>query len=104
LNTVKNGSTVPVKFELFKSVGGPELTSTSDVSSVSAKTVSCTAFTGDPEDAIEMVATGGTTLRYDATGGQFIYNWQTPKKPNTCYNLTMTAKDGSTISAYFKLK
>jgi MBG domain len=104
LNTVKNGSTVPVKFELFKSVGGTELTSTGDVSSISAKTVSCTAFTGDPEDAIETVATGGTSLRYDTTGGQFIYNWQTPKKPNTCYNLTMTAKDGSTISAYFKLK
>jgi hypothetical protein len=102
VNTVKNGSTVPVKFELFK--GGTELTSTSAVTSISAKTVNCTAFTGDPEDAIETVATGGTILRYDATGGQFIYNWQTPKKPNTCYNLTMTATDGSTITAYFKLK
>jgi hypothetical protein len=102
LNTVKNGSTVPVKFELFKGI--TELTSTSAVSSISAKTVSCTAFTGDPEDVIETVATGGTSLRYDATGGQFIYNWQTPKKPNTCYNLTMTATDGSTITAYFKLK
>jgi hypothetical protein len=102
LNTVKNGSTVPVKFELFK--GTTELTSTSAVSSILAKTVSCAAFTGDPEDAIETVATGGTSLRYDATGGQFIYNWQTPKKPNTCYNLTMTATDGSTITAYFKLK
>jgi hypothetical protein len=102
LNTVKNGSTVPVKFELFK--GTNELTSTSAVSSISAKTVSCAAFTGDPEDAIETVATGGTILRYDATGGQFIYNWQTPKKPNTCYNLTMTAADSSTITAYFKLK
>jgi hypothetical protein len=102
LNTVKNGSTVPVKFELFK--GTTELTSTSAVFSILAKTVSCAAFTGDPEDAIETVATGGTSLRYDATGGQFIYNWQTPKKPNTCYNLTMTATDGSTITAYFKLK
>jgi hypothetical protein len=102
LNTVKNGSTVPVKFELF--AGPTELTSTSAVSSVTAKTVNCTAFAGDTEDAIEMVTTGGTSLRYDATGGQFIYNWQTPKKPNTCYNLTMTAADGSTLTAYFKLK
>jgi hypothetical protein len=102
VNTVKNGSTVPVKFELFK--GATELTSTSAVTSIVAKTVNCAAFNGDPEDAIETVATGGTSLRYDAAGGQFIYNWQTPKKPNTCHNLTMTATDGSTITAYFKLK
>ena len=51
-----------------------------------------------------MVTTGGTSLRYDSTGGQFIYNWQTPKKPNTCDNLAMTAADGSTITAYFKLR
>jgi len=102
LNTVKNGATVPVKFELFS--GTTELTSTSAVSSVVAKTVNCLAFNGDPEDPIEMVTTGGTSLRYDATAGQFIYNWQTPKKINTCYNLTMTATDGSTITAYFKLK
>jgi hypothetical protein len=51
-----------------------------------------------------MVTTGGTSLRYDSTGGQFIYNWQTPKKPNTCYNVTMTATDGSTLTAYFKLR
>jgi hypothetical protein len=102
LNTVKNGSTVPVKFELFS--GATELTSTSAVSSVLAKTVDCAAFNGDPTDDIEMVTTGGTSLRYDTTGGQFIYNWQTPKKINTCYNLTMTATDGSTITAYFKLK
>ena len=102
LNTVKNGSTVPVKFELFS--GTTELTSISAVSSVTAKTVSCGEFTGDPTDEIEMVTTGGTSLRYDSTGGQFIYNWQTPKKPNTCYNVTMTAADGSTITAYFKLR
>jgi hypothetical protein len=102
LNTVKNGATVPLKFELFS--GTTELTSTSAVSSVTAKTVACGAFTGDPTDEIEMVTTGGTSLRYDSTGGQFIYNWQTPKKPNTCYNVTMTATDGSTLTAYFKLR
>ncbi len=103
LNTVKNGSTVPVKFELFS--GTTELTSTSAVSSITAKQVNCAAFNGDPMDEIEYLApTGGTSLRYDATAGQFIYNWTTPKKANTCYNLTMTAADGSTITAYFKLR
>jgi hypothetical protein len=103
LNTVKNGSTVPVKFELFS--GTTELTSTSAVSSISAKQVNCAAFNGDPVDEIEYLApTGGTSLRYDATAGQFIYNWATPKKANTCYSLTMTATDGSTLTAYFKLR
>jgi hypothetical protein len=103
LNTVKNGSTVPVKFELFS--GTTELTSTTAVSSISARQVPCNTFAGDPMDEIEYLApTGGTSLRYDATAGQFIYNWTTPKKANSCYNLTMTATDGSTITAYFKLR
>jgi hypothetical protein len=105
VNTVKNGSTVPVKFELFK--GTTELTNTSAVTSIKATTISCGTLSGDPEDAIETTATGGTSLRYDATAGQFIYNWQTPKgasQVGKCYSLTMTAADSSTITAYFKLK
>jgi hypothetical protein len=104
VNTVKNGSTVPVKFELFQSISGTELQSTSAVSSILAKQINCATFNGDLFDDIETVATGGTSLRYDATAGQFIYNWQTPKKANTCYSLTMTAADSSTLVAYFKLK
>src|SRR5215208_4655620 len=105
VNTVKNGSTVPVKFELFK--GATELTSTSAVTSIKSTPISCNSLSGDPEDAIETVATGGTSLRYDATAGQFIYNWTTPKgatQVGKCYSLTMTAADSSTITAYFKLK
>src|SRR5918994_969362 len=105
LNTVKNGSTVPGKFEVFK--GATQLTSTSAVTSIKYNSITCGALAGDPEDAIETVATGGTSLRYDATAGQFIYNWQTPKgasQVGKCYSLTMTAADGSPITAYFKLK
>jgi hypothetical protein len=105
VNTVKNGSTVPVKFELFK--GATELTSTSAVTSIKSTPISCASLSGDPEDAIETVATGGTSLRYDTTAGQFIYNWTTPKgatQVGKCYSLTMTAADSSTITAYFKLK
>src|SRR5215213_7088347 len=107
VNTVKNGSAVPVKFELFQSISGTELQSTSAISSILAKQVSCTAFNGDPTDEIETLATGGTSLRYDATAGQFIYNWQTPKgtsQVGKCYTLTMTAADSSTLVAEFKLK
>ena len=51
--------------------------------------------TGAPINYIEELATGGTNLRYDTTGSQFIFNWQTPKKPGTCYNVTVQMVDGS---------
>jgi len=100
-NTVKGGSTVPLKFELF--AGTTELTSTSSVDGFTIKGVACPAA-GLVTDDIELVTTGGTSLRYDSTGGQFIQNWQTPKKAGACYTVTMTAMDGSLISANFKLK
>jgi hypothetical protein len=99
-NTVKGGSTVPFKFEIF--AGSAELTNTSAVASLTATLVPCEA--GAPEDAVEATATGGTSLRYDAGEGQFIFNWQTPRQPGKCYEVTVTAQDGSEISAYMKLK
>ena len=100
-NTVKGGSTVPLKFELFK--GSTELTVTSSVKSFSATGIACP---NNPyTDQIEFTTTGGTSLRYDATAGQFIQNWQTPKKPGYCYKAVMTAQDNtSIITAYFMLK
>jgi hypothetical protein len=99
-NIVKGGSTVPLKFEVF--AGPTELMDTSVVKSLSATAVVCGSGV---EDSIEdLSATGGTSLRYDTTAGQFIYNWQTPKKPGLCYKATMTTQDGSSLSAYFKLK
>lgn len=101
MNTVKSGATVPIKFELFK--GSTELTTTSSVvQPLKAVGIACSSTT--PDD-IELVATGGTSLRYDATAGQFIYNWQTPSgKAGSCYKVTIFAADGSSQSAIFKLK
>jgi hypothetical protein len=97
-NTVKAGSTVPLKWEVF--AGSYEFTSTSIVSTL-AKQVTCNF---GPEDTIEVVATGGTSLRYDTTSGQFIFNWQTPKLVGKCYDVTVTLNDGSLLTAHFKLK
>jgi hypothetical protein len=101
VNVVKSGSTVPIKFELFK--GSTELTATSNVQQpLKAVGVTCNSTTSDD---IELIATGGTSLRYDATGGQFIYNWQTPSgKAGTCYKVTISALDGSSQTALFRLK
>ena len=100
VNTVKAGSTVPLKFELFS--GSTELTSTTAVKSFAAATVSCS--TTATLDDVEVTTTGGTSLRYDTTGGQFIQNWQTPKTAGACIKVTMTAADGSQLGALFKLK
>ena len=98
LNNTKGGSTVPLKFEVF--AGTSELTSTSVVQTFTPR-ISCTVGTGDD---IEQYATGNTTLRYDATSGRFIFNWQTPKAAGSCYRVTLTTQDGTSIYADFRLK
>jgi hypothetical protein len=101
-NTIKGGQTVPLKFEIFETVGGIERTSVADVSAFTLVKVPCS---GGTEDAVEPFPTSGATvLRYDATEGQFVQNWQSPKGPSQCYRTTMTALDGSSISAFFRTK
>ena len=99
-NSVKGGSTVPLKFKVF--AGSVELKDTSAVKSLNAISGACSVGMDVPID--ELSATGGTSLRYDTTGGQFIFNWQTPKKAGNCYMVTMTTQDGSSLSAYFRSK
>ncbi|GAA2159980.1 hypothetical protein GCM10009826_26470 [Humibacillus xanthopallidus] len=102
LNMVKAGSTVPLKFEVF--AGSTELTDTAVVDTFKWGEVPCTDFSGAVQDDIEQYTSGQTVLRYDTTGGQFIQNWQTPKKAGSCYKVVMKTDDGSSISANFKLK
>jgi hypothetical protein len=35
-------------------------------------------------------------VRYAAAAGQLVQNWQSLKKLRSCYEITMTAQDGST--------
>jgi hypothetical protein len=99
VNIVKGGSTVPAKFEVF--AGDTEIT---DPGKMAFSMARITCSLAVLIDDIETTTTGSTSLRYDATGGQFIYNWKTPTGAGTCYQLTMRAADGSTMSANFKLK
>jgi hypothetical protein len=100
-NTVKGGSTVPLKFDVL--AGSTKLKDLAAVDSLTVKSTTCPGATA-PTDDIELVTTGGTSLRYDLTAGQFIQNWQTPKKPGTCHTVTMRTDDGSAISANFQLR
>ncbi len=102
LNTVKGGSTVPLKFEIF--AGATELTTTDAMESFKVGSIPCATLAGTPTDDIELYSTGGTSLRYDTTGGQFIQNWKIPTGSGICYRVTMLADDGSSTSALFKTK
>jgi hypothetical protein len=102
-NTVKGGSTVPLKFKIF--AGGIEKTTVTAVSGFSLVAVACLTGVDSPIDPTDLNTTGGTSLRYDGTSSQFIQNWQVPKPANQCYRAVMTAADGSQIgNAFFKTK
>jgi hypothetical protein len=102
VNTIRAGSTVPLKFEVF--AGSTELTDV-NVISFRAAQVDCGNLASSEETSVDFTTTGGTSLRYDTTSGQFVQNWQTPKnKVGSCYRVRMTTQDGSSIYADFKLK
>jgi hypothetical protein len=100
VNTVRGGSTVLLKFEVF--AGPTELTATSVVQSFVQSRITCD--TNATIHEIEVTSKGGTSLRYDATAGQFIQTWQTPRQAGACYRVTMMTQDGSSLVAFFKLK
>jgi YDG domain/MBG domain (YGX type)/Galactose oxidase, central domain len=102
-NTVKGGSTVPLKFNIYQGAQGTnERTDVAAIKSFQYGQTGCGV--GVPEDPVDVVTTGGTTLRYDTTAHQFIQNWQTPKQANNCYAVVMTTQDGSTLVAYVKTR
>jgi hypothetical protein len=99
VNTVRGGSTVPLKFNVF--VNGIEKT---DISAL-VFTVAQIPCGGGIEEPLELNTTGNTSLRYDAQAGQFIQNWKTPNSSGSCYIVRMTTTgDGGSLTAQFKLK
>ncbi|WP_251041885.1 PxKF domain-containing protein [Arthrobacter sp. ISL-30] len=98
-NTVKGGSTVPFRFELFD--GATELTDLSKVKSFSTASVACPG-PGAVTDEIETVTTDVTGLVYQ--DGHFQQNWKTPKKAGSCLQVTMTAQDETKLTANFIIK
>lgn len=101
LNTIKGGQSVPMKWAIPNGSGG-FVSSLAVVSKVGQVQFTCTASA--PTDDVEATSTGGTSLRYDTTANQYIYNWQSPKGAGNCYKVTVHLTDGSSKSALFKTK
>jgi hypothetical protein len=101
LNGMKAGSTVPMKWQVSDGSGG-YISSLSIVAKVQSGVQQCSASA--PVDNLEEYATGGTQLRYDSTSQQYIYNWQSPKKPGYCFQVDIVLTDGTHHVAQFQLR
>ena len=100
LNSVKGGSTVALKFNVF-SAPGVEVTNPADLGA--EFTVAPVACEGGPPSASDILpTTGNTSLRYDTASHHFIQNWKTPKDPG-CY-LVQVKGEGLLLSALFNVK
>jgi len=102
VNKGKAGRTYPLKWQL-KDSSGAFVSDLGAIKSITYTVVPTDTFSDNPVGAIvETTATGGTTLRYDSTANQFIYNWNTPSTPQS-YVVFVTLKDGTVRTAYFNL-
>lgn len=96
-NTVRAGSTVPLKFDVYR--GTFEVADPDAVTDFSVVQISCDA--GTNQAPIEVTVSGGPSLAY--VDGHFQQNWKTPREPG-CYQVTITTADDQTITAEFRLK
>lgn len=116
-NKAKAGSTIPLKFKIYDG-DGDKSKSKKDIAAFGALQVSCvdgSAVVNPKSVDLLNVTRKGFALKY--RNGAFHENWKTTKALKatvkvkgkkvpvlTCYQVTMTAVDGQSLTALFKLK
>jgi len=101
VNVIKGGQSVPLKWRISDGSGG-WISSLGVVDVVNQTRIACT--NSATLDEVEAPTSGATSLRYDTTANQYIYNWQSPKGAGVCYRVTVVLTDGTSHSALFKTK
>ena len=101
VNSGKAGQTYPVKWQLKDSTGA-FVTTLAAIKSVTYQSVTCGSFTGTTVP-LSTTAAGSSSLRYDTTANQYVYNWATPNVPG-CYTLTVAFDTGQSFTADFSLR
>jgi hypothetical protein len=91
-SSFKAGSTVPVKFQLSGDSAGIQ----NAVANLRITKVSNGQLSGAEAEAVTTTsASSGSLFRYDATTGQYIYNWGTKGYGNGTYQLRIDFGDGN---------
>jgi len=101
VNVVKAGRTIPVKWQLTDA-DGEFISSLSVVvyNPLHYRLINCE--NGVSTDEVDATTTGATSLRYDSTNNQYVFNWQTSSAfANKCYELLLNLDDGTQYSAQF---
>lgn len=101
INTGKAGRTYAIKWQL-QDANGAFVSALSAVTQIAVQMASCSTFATDPSSSMVATATGGTSLRYDSTANQYVYNWATPATPG-CYTLSVEFAGGQMLNAFFQL-
>ena len=91
VTTVRSGSVLPLKFEVFK--GSTELTYPTDIGA----SLTYRQLTNGSQ-ARPVQTAGGAPLRYDTDAGQFIVNWSTSGIKPGEYEVQLVVADGSTLT------
>jgi len=101
VNAAKAGSAIPVKYGLTDSLGG-EISDLNSFVSLQTAPASCDGTQAGELEPAE--AAGATTIRYDSTANQFIFNWKTDKSWTGCRVLELTLGDGTKHTAVFEFR
>ena len=100
LNRVNAGQGVPVKFSLHGNQG-------LDIFAAGypkSEAIPCDS-TALVDGIEETTSTGSSSLSYDSSSDQYSYTWKTERVwANTCRQLVLTFKDGSSHRANFTFK
>ena len=100
LNSVKGGSSIPVKFSLGGDQGLNIFLSGYPLS----RQIACPS-SSSTDNVEQTVNAGGSTLSYDALTDQYTYVWKTNKSwTGTCRQLVVILNDGSIHTANFQFK